>query len=69
MVVRQASIGKCGPIITDFGNMYRVDNVRIIDAQFPVMNEVVNASIISIPGVIETGFFKITTAFIGKQDG
>jgi ribose 5-phosphate isomerase A len=57
---------KAGPLVTDNGNF-------IIDADFGIIKnpEKLNQTLLSIPGIVDTGFFIGMTAkaYIGQKDG
>ncbi|TFF89982.1 MAG: ribose 5-phosphate isomerase A [Promethearchaeota archaeon] len=57
---------KAGPLVTDNGNF-------IIDADFGVIKnpKILNTTLLSIPGIVDTGFFIDMTskAYIGQKDG
>jgi len=65
-VLREASSGKVGPVITDNGNL-------IIDAYFRNLRrpDIISEKLGKIPGVIETGLFleMCDVAYVGRKDG
>jgi ribose 5-phosphate isomerase A len=65
-VLRMCSTGKAGPVVTDNGNF-------VIDADFGLISNPaeLNASLLNISGIIETGLFVDMAAkcYFGTSDG
>src|SRR6266446_8756556 len=65
-VLREASSGKVGPVISDNGNL-------IVDAYYRNLRrpDIINEKLRDIPGVVETGLFlgMCDVAYVGRKDG
>jgi len=65
-MLREASSGKVGPVISDNGNL-------IVDAYYRNLRrpDIINEKLRNIPGVLETGLFleMCDVAYVGRKDG